>query len=104
MKVISASEVANHFTNALVFNYGRPEDLITDIGRCFTSDFFQDMCCIMNIENNFMTIYHPQTNLQVERYNNTFLATLLKYVADHPREWDFYTDALTLAYNCQTHA
>lgn len=55
----------------------------------------------MNIENSFKTTYHPQTNGQVERYNQTILAALSTYVADHPRDWDLYTDALTFAYNCQ---
>ena len=57
----------------------------------------------MSIENNFTTTYHPQTNGQVERYNRTILAALRTYVADHPRDWDLYTDALTYAYNCQPH-
>lgn len=29
------------------------------------------------------------------------LAALRRYVADHPRVWNVYTDAFTYAYNCQ---
>ena len=44
-------------------------------------------------------MYHPQTNEQL-RYNHTILAAIRKYVADHPRDWDLHTNALTYAYNC----
>ena len=54
-------------------------------------------------KNNFTTTYHPQANGQVERYNRTILAALRTYVADHPRDWDLYTDELTYAYNCLPH-
>ena len=104
MKGISASEVARCFTNAWVFNYGPPTELVSDNGGCFTSKFFIDICRIMSIKNNFTTTYHPQANGQVERYNRTILAALRTYVADHPRDWDLYTDALTFAYNCQPHS
>ena len=103
MKGISAAEVARHFVNSWVFNYGPPTELVADNGGCFTSKFFIDVCRIMSIKNNFTTTYHPQSNGQVERYNRTILAALRTYVADHPRDWDLYTDALTYAYNCQPH-
>ena len=103
MKGISAAEVARHFVRSWVFNYGPPEDLIADNGGCFTSKYFQDVCRIMNVHNSFTTTYHPQTNGQVERYNRTILAALRTYVADHPRDWDLYTDALKYAYNCLPH-
>lgn len=86
MKRVSAAEAAKHFVNTWLFNDGPPEELLADIGACFTAKFFQDVCRIMNIENNFTTTYHPQTNGQVEQYNRTILAALRTYVADHPRD------------------
>jgi len=104
MKGISAAEVARCFVNEWVFNYGPPKELISDNGGCFTSKFFLDVCSILSIKNNFTTTYHPQANGQVERYNRTILAALRTYVADHPKDWDLYTDALTYAYNCLPHS
>ena len=37
----------------------------------------------------------------MERFNRTILAALRAYVADHPRDWDLYSSALTYAYNTQ---
>ena len=95
MKGISNAEVARCFVNEWIFNYGRPTKFISDNGGCFKSKFFLDVCRILSIKNNFTTTYHLQTNGQVERYNRTILAALRTYVADHPKDWDLYKDALT---------
>lgn len=71
MKGISTAEVAKHFLNACVFNYGPPEELIGDNRDCFISKFFQDVCNIMNIAKNFSTKKHPQRNGKVGLYNRT---------------------------------
>lgn len=83
--------------------YGPPEVLIAENGGYFTSKFYQDVCRILSIKNNFTTTYHPQKNGQVYRYTRTIIAALRMYVADNPRDWDLYTDALTLEYNRQQH-
>lgn len=51
----------------------------------------------------FTTTYHPQTNGQVENFNRTFLSALRKYIGDHPKDWDLFSDAVTFAYNTQIH-
>ena len=38
----------------------------------------------------------------MERFNSTILSSLRHYVAEHPKDWDLFSDALTYAYN--THA
>lgn len=48
-------------------------------------------------------MYHLQLDRQIERYNRTILAELRKYVADHHRNWDLYTDELNYVYNRQLH-
>ena len=66
--------------------------------------FFQSMCQILNVHNSFTTTYHPKTNGQTERFNRTIKAMIRSYLADHPRDWDLYTGALTFAYNWQPHS
>ena len=39
----------------------------------------------------------------MERFNRTILASLRHYVAEHPKDWDLFSDALTYAYNTQAH-
>lgn len=45
--------------------------------------------------------YHPQTNGQSERFNNTIITRLRQRIAEHPRDWDLYGQWLTYAYNSQ---
>ena len=55
------------------------------------------------MDNQYTTIYHSQTNGQVERYNRTLEAAIKSYLDDYPTNWDLYTPTLTYAYNCQPH-
>ena len=99
MKGISAAKVSKNFVNAWVFNNGPPEKLISDNGGCFTAKYFRDVCKLLNVKNSYNTSYHPQTNGKVEIYNRPVLAALRTYIADHPRYWYLYTDALAYARN-----
>lgn len=51
MKKIAADELGGTFMNACVFNYGPPEEPISDNAGCFTSKFFIDLCNLMSIKN-----------------------------------------------------
>ena len=58
---------------------------------------------MLGVKKLYRTTYHPQTNGQVERCNSTILASLRHYVAEHPKGWDLFSDAMTYAYNTQAH-
>ena len=104
LKRITAAEIAKAFVHHWVFVYGTPVSVLADNGKQFVSRLFQEICRILGIKNVFTTTYNPQTNGQVERFNRTMLAVLRHYVAEHPKDWYLFTDALTYAYNTQTHS
>ena len=104
LRRITALSVAKAFVSHWVFTYGPPADILSDNGKQFASRLFLEVCRIIGIRNKFTTTYHAQCNGQVERFNRTVLAALRHYVADHPKEWDLFSDAVTYAYNTQTHA
>ena len=103
MKRITAIEVAKAFVNRWVFVYGQPLTMLSDNGPQFAARLFIDICRILGVKNVFTTTYHPQCNGQVERFNRTIINALRHYLADHPKDWDLFTDALTFAYNTQVH-
>lgn len=103
LKTATAGDVAMAFVRHWVFTYGPPAQVLTDNGKQFASRFFMECCRILQVENAFTTTYHPQCNGQVERFNRTILSAIRHYCADHPDEWDLFTDAITYAYNTQTH-
>lgn len=103
MKQISAAEVAKNFINGWVFKFGPPEELIAENSGCITMKYFKDVCWIMNVAKNFITVYQPQKNGHAERHIRTILAALRTYAADQHRYSYLHTDVLTFAYNCQPH-
>ena len=104
LRRITAAEIAKAFVHHWVFVYGPPLSVLADNGQQFVAKLFQATCKILGISNVFTTTYHPQTNGQAERFNRTILKALRHYVAEHPKDWDIFTDALTYAYNTQTHS
>ena len=97
LKSTKAAEIARTFVNEWVFSYGPPKELLSDNAQYFSSKFFQSVCKILNVENQFTTTYHPQANGQVERYNRTLKSVIKSYLDDHPLDWDFYKPTLTYA-------
>ena len=87
-----------------MFVYGPPLTLLIDDGPQFAAKLFIDIFSIIGARNVFSTTYHPQCNGQVELFNRTILNALRHNVTDHPKEWDFFTDALNFAYNRHVHS
>ena len=58
---------------------------------------------MLGITNLYTSAYHPQTNGQVERYNQTIASMLHNYVNEHQDDWDVYVGPLTYAYNSHIH-
>ncbi|CDF32578.1 unnamed protein product [Chondrus crispus] len=100
---ITSMTVARAFVENWIYPYGPPASLLSDNGGQFASKFFQKICQIMGIRNLFTTAYHPQTNGQVERFNQTILSRIRHYVVEHQKTRDEYCGPLTYAYNTQVH-
>ena len=57
------------FISGVVHRYGVPHSIITDNGSNFTVDEVKTWCGKMGIKLDYASVYHPQTNGQVERAN-----------------------------------
>ena len=79
--------------------FGIVERILSDQGRCFISQEFLDFCKAWNIKKNTSTSYHPQTQGLVERYNQTIIQILKRYVSENPTAWDEWLAYATFAYN-----
>ena len=103
LRNVTAWTLAKAFCDHWAFVFGPPKYLLSDNGGQFISKFFQSVCNILGTRNLFTTAYHPQTNGQVERYNRTILAGLRHYCAEHGRDWDQFSNAITYGYNNTVH-
>ena len=93
---------------ALVFEfivrYGAPLTIHTDQGRNFESELFRRICSLFEVTKTRTTPYHPASNGQVERFNQTVLQMLRSYVRQDQRDWDVYLPLVTAAYRAAPHA
>ncbi len=90
-------DIARAFTSQWAFTYGIPKSVLSDNGPQFTARLMLETHRILGIRELFTTTYHPQTNGQTERMNRTICEGLRKFVAEHPKDWDLHTDAITYA-------
>ena len=73
----SADRVVEFFCNML-YRFGIPNTIITDLGCNFTSDTFLDFCKRSAIDIKYVSIAHPRANGQVEQANGMILEGLKK--------------------------
>ena len=50
------------------------------------------------VKCNITSAYHPQSNGQDERFNQTLQRQLLKFVSEEQNDWDLYLDSIAFSY------
>jgi transposase InsO family protein len=68
------------FIQDIIFRFGIPNSIITDLGSNFTSSEFFDFCEQQSIQIKYASVAHPRANGQVERANGMILEALRKKV------------------------
>ena len=68
---MGAEAVAKLFKECVFPYTGIPTKLISDRDTRFTSAWFRELCRALGVDQNMSTAYHPQTDGQFERTNQT---------------------------------
>ncbi|KAG6922147.1 hypothetical protein G0U57_003603, partial [Chelydra serpentina] len=58
---------------------GLPREILTDQGTNFTSKLFRQVCALLGITKLQTSVYHPQTDGLVERFNRTLKGMLRRF-------------------------
>jgi transposase InsO family protein len=66
------------FFESIIYQYGVPNNIITDNGTNFTSGEFQKFAKELGIKIKYATVAHPKSNGQVEKANGLVCAGLKK--------------------------
>ena len=74
---------------------------MTDRDKLFTSNFWKTVIAELGIKHAMSTAFHPQTDRQTERANQTLEAYLRHYVSYQQDNWVRYLAAAQLAINNQ---
>ena len=98
----SAAETADLLVCHVVRLHGIPRDIVSDRGPQFTSKVWQTFCRGIGATVSLSSGYHPQTNGQAERANQS-LETMLRCVtARQPTSWSRFLPWVEYAHNSLT--
>lgn len=86
-KTITAVELAELFHNEVELRYGPPEGIVSDRGSLFTSKFWSRLCYISRVRLRLSTAFHPQTDGQTERMNQTLEHYLRCFINNEQLTW-----------------
>ena len=98
-----AYTVADALVTKFFTRFGVPYFLHTDQGRNFESQLFQHVCDLLGIQKTRMSLYRPQSDGLVERFNRTIQQMLASYVNESRNDWDNHLPYLCMAYRSTVH-
>lgn len=94
----SALTIAKLLVEHIISRHGVPGELLSDRGPAFLSKLLQAVCQLMGIKKVNTTVYHPQTDGLVERFNRTLTDMLAKTVEKDGKDWDTRLPYVLFAY------
>ncbi len=75
----TATTAANFLINDVILKYGTPTCILTDNGTHFTAQIMNNLFQRLGVTHLYSTVYHPQTNGQIERFNATMDGKIADY-------------------------
>jgi transposase InsO family protein len=92
-------DIARVFISEIVRFHGVPKRIISDRGLVFTGRFWMSFQEALGTQLNFSTVYHPETDGQTERMNQTLEDMLRMYVMDQQKNWEEFLLLVEFTYN-----
>ena len=96
----TAIVVAHTLWENFLVHYGWPEKILTDQGKSFENNLFQELCSLAQVKKLQTSPYHPETNGQCECFNATLISMLGTLPTHAKKNWQEWVATLTHAYNC----
>ena len=94
-----APDLARVFISEIVRLHGVPKKIISDRGSVVTGRFWTSFQEALGTQLNFSTAYHPETDGQTERTNQTWEDMLRMYVMDQHKRWEEFLPLIEFTYN-----
>jgi hypothetical protein len=95
----TAEDIAYVFLREIVANHGTPDEIISDRDKLFTSKFWTTLIALLGTKHKLSTAFHPQTDGQTERLNQTMETYLRCYVNYQQNNWVELLPLAQFAYN-----
>ena len=84
--------------------FGVPANIVSDHGSLFTSKFWSTFCFYLGARRRLSTAFHPQTDGQTERQNQTLEHYLRVYCNFAQDDWARWLPLAQLVYNKSVNA
>src|SRR5260221_7086582 len=78
---LDSAGVAQLFLEHIWHHHRLPEEVISDHGPAFISNFSHDLATLLGVKLTLSTSYHPQTNSQMECVNQEIEVYLRVFVS-----------------------
>jgi hypothetical protein len=95
----TAEDIAYTFIRVVISQHGVPKQLISDRDKLFTSKFWKALMKALGLNHTLSTAYHPQTDGQTERLNQTLEAYLRSYINYQQDNWVELLATAQMSYN-----
>ncbi len=96
LRNISAKSVAEALFS-MISRVGIPKEILTDQGTAFMSRTIRELYGLLGIKSVRTSVYHPQTDGLVERFNRTLKTMIRKFVHEDAENWDKWLEPLLFA-------
>jgi len=83
----TAADLAVIFAREVWKYHGLPTDIVSDLDSRFTSEIWKEVLRLSGIRPRMSTAFHPQTDAQMERLNQTIEAYLRVFVSKEQDDW-----------------
>ncbi len=93
LRSISAKSVAEALFR-IISRVGIPKEILTDQGTAFISRTLKELYELLGIKLIRTSVYHPQTDGLVERFNRTLKSMVRKFVKVDAKNWDKWLEPL----------
>jgi hypothetical protein len=98
-KTATAPDFARMFLDYVVRIHGLPDSIVSDRGSIFTSKFWKALSRMMGTKQRLSTAFHPQTDGQTERMNQTMEQYLRMYCNYQQDDWAELLSLAEFSYN-----
>jgi hypothetical protein len=99
LSTMKAEELAYVFMRHVFASHGMPSKLVSDRDKLFKSKFWQSLMDQLGSKQKMSTAFHPQTDGQTERTNQTLEQYLRAYVNYEQDNWVELLPLAQVAYN-----
>jgi hypothetical protein len=103
LKTWDAKQFAESYFEQVILRYGMQKGIVSDRGSVFTSAFWTEICYQLQVKRRLSTAFHPQTDGQTERQNQTMEQYLRMFASDKQDNWVLLLPTAQFAYNNSIH-